>query len=150
MSASFSLSAANSLQGSAPLPARVLLINVCRGRCPHRPACPVFTGLPLNAAAPQPSLRGPILFCLARKEWGEKRRWRTIYGAYAQIFFSALFGRKIATILIAFGSDQCTTRRCGQTVSTSVLLISGILGRLRYCTAYCTIEREYCALSAHT
>ena len=38
---------------------------------------------------------------------------------------------------MAFGSGKCTTRICGQTASTSVLLISGILGRLRYCTACC-------------
>ena len=30
------------------------------------------------AATPQLCLRRPILFCLARKEWGEKRRWMRI------------------------------------------------------------------------
>ena len=34
--------------------------------------------VPLNAATPQLCLRRPILFCLARKEWGEKRRWKRI------------------------------------------------------------------------
>ena len=35
---------------------------------------------------------------------GKKRRWRTIYGAYAQMLFSALFGRKTVTFPIAFSS----------------------------------------------
>ena len=38
---------------------------------------------------------------------------------------------------MAFASDECTTRRCGQTASISILLISGILGLLRFCTACC-------------
>ena len=37
-------------------------------------------------------------------------------------------GRRTVTILIAFGSGKCTTRRCGQTASISFLLILGILG----------------------
>ena len=32
-------------------------------------------------------------------------RRETIYGAYAQILFSALFGRKADTFPIAYGSD---------------------------------------------
>ena len=43
-------------------------------------------------------------------------------------------GRRTAIFLIAYGSDECTTRICGQTASISLLLISGILGRLRFCT----------------
>ena len=36
---------------------------------------------------------------------GKKKRWKTIYGAYARILFSALLGRKAVTFLIAFASD---------------------------------------------
>ena len=104
----------------------------------------VFTGTASFAATLQLSLRGPILFCLARKEWGEKRRWRrVILRAHARDFLAAprglnaLFGRRIATIPMAFGSGKCTTRICGQTASTSVLLISGILGQSHSRTAYC-------------
>ncbi len=71
----------------------------------------VFTGTASFAATLQLSLRGPILFCLARKEWGEKRRWRrVILRAHARDFLAAprglnaLFGRRIATIPMAFGS----------------------------------------------
>ena len=42
---------------------------------------------------------------------------------------NALFGRRIAIFPMAYTSDKCTTRRCGQTASISVLLISGILDR---------------------
>ena len=66
-------------------------------------------------------------------------RWfaiRFLYCALPRaILFNALFGRRIATIPIAYGSDKRTTRICGQTKSISFLLISGILGRLRCCTA---------------
>ena len=67
-------------------------------------------------------------------------RWRrVILRADARDFWplrgrNALFGRKTVTIPIAYGSDECTTRTCGQTASISLLLISGILGRLRFCT----------------
>ena len=46
-------------------------------------------------------------------------------------------GRKISIFPIAYTSDKCTTRICGQTASISVLLISGILGQSRSCTAPC-------------
>ena len=63
---------------------------------------------------------------------------------------NALFGRRIVIFPVAYGSDECTTRICGQTASISVLLISGILGQFRSCTAPCrgrcpqkfTIERD--------
>ena len=47
--------------------------------------------------------------------------------AAARVFFDALFGRRIVTFPIAYGSDQCTTRSYRQTASISVLLIFGIL-----------------------
>ena len=50
---------------------------------------------------------------------------------------NALFGRRIATVPIAFNSGKCTTRICGQTAIISVLLISRILGQSRLCTAPC-------------
>ena len=44
---------------------------------------------------------------------------------------------QIFSFPIAFGCNECTTRICGQTESIPFLLIFGILGRLRYCTACC-------------
>ena len=68
-----------------------------------------------------------------QKKWA-KRGAGERFMALTRRFFSALFGRKADTFPIAYGSDECTTRICGQTASISVLLISGILGRLRFCT----------------
>ena len=70
-------------------------------------------------------------------------RWFAIWFLYCALTrailwplrgLNALFGRRIAIFPTAYSSDECTTHSCGQTVSTSVLLISGILGRLRFCT----------------
>ena len=41
------------------------------------PFCPVSPELPLNAATPQPSLRGPTFSALPEKV-GKKRRWMRI------------------------------------------------------------------------
>ena len=88
-----------------------------------------FTELPLNAATPQLCLRRPTFSVLPEKV-GKKRRLRTRYIARsrARFLFNALFGRKADTVPIDYGSDECTTRICGQTASISFLLILGILG----------------------
>ena len=97
----------------------------------------------VDTATLQLSLRGPILFCLARKEWGEKRRWRrVILRAHARDFLAAPRPERPLRAQNCDDSDgfrfgKCTTRICGQTTSILVLLISGILGRLRCCTACC-------------
>ena len=109
----------------------------------HRPSFPVFTGTASFAATPHLCLRRPILFCLARKEWGEKRRWRrVILRAHARDFLAAPRPERPLRAQNCDDSDgfrfgKCTTRICGQTASISFLLISGILGRLRCCTACC-------------
>ena len=73
-------------------------------------------------------------------------RWFAIWFLYSAltraIFWplrglNALFGRRIVIFPVAYGSDECTTRICGQTASISVLLISGILGQSHSRTAYC-------------
>ena len=77
-------------------------------------------------------------FCLARKSrQKDALGTRYIARSRARISFNALFGRRIAIFPIAYTSGECTTRRCRQTASISLLLISGILGRLRSCTAPC-------------
>ena len=97
----------------------------------------------VDTATLQLSLRGPILFCLARKEWGEKRRWRrVILRAHARDFLAAPRPERPLRAQNCDDSDgfrfgKCTTRICGQTASISVLLISGILDRLWSCTAPC-------------
>ena len=110
----------------------------------------------VDTATLQLSLRGPILFCLARKERGEKRRWRrVILRAQARDFWplrglNALFGRKADTFPIAYGSGKCTTRIYGQTASTSVLLISGILGQSCSCTAKIHSRTQiFCTIGEH-
>ena len=100
----------------------------------HRPFFPVFTGGTVDAATPHRCLRRPT-FSVAPEKVGKKMRLETIYGAYAQILFSALFGRKNILLPIAFSSDKCTTLRNRQPAAISILLISGILGQLRFCTA---------------
>ena len=82
-------------------------------------------------------LRRPT-FSVAPEKVGKKKRLGTRYIARsrARFIFNALFGRKANTLPIVYGSDECTTRICGQTASISFLLISGILGRLRCYTAY--------------
>ena len=101
------------------------------------PTFPAGTELPLNAVTPRLLLRRPTFSVLPEKV-GKKMRLDAFYIARCRArFFDALFGRRFVTSPIAFNSGKCTTRICGQTASTSVLLISGILGRLRYCTAYC-------------
>ena len=90
-----------------------------------------------NAATVSPTA---YFFCCARKSRQKDALGDALYCALTRAIFwplrglNALFGRRIAIIPIAYGSDECTTRSCGQTVSISVLLISGILGRLRFCT----------------
>ena len=67
-------------------------------------------------------------FCCARKSRQKEALGDAPYCALTRaILFDALFGRRIATVPIAFASDECTTRSCGQTASISILLISGIL-----------------------
>ena len=143
MSASFSLSAANSPQGSAPLPTRVLLINVCRGGRPCPPFCP---DSPNYRACGDTATVAPRAhsFLSCQKRMGRKEALGDAsYCALTRANFwplrglNALFGRRIAIFPIAFNSDKCTTRICGQTEIMSLLLISGILGRLRFCTACC-------------
>ena len=120
-----------------PLLRRRFCTAPCRGRCLHRPSCPILPELPLNAVTPRLLLRRPT-FSVAPEKVGKKMRLDAFYIARCRArFFDALFGRRFVTSPIAFNSGKCTTRICGQTASTSVLLISGILGRLRYCTAYC-------------
>ena len=86
------------------------------------------------AETPQLSLRGPT-FSVAPEKVGKKMRWgRAILRADARDFFDALFGRRIAIFPIAYGSDECTTRICGQTAIIPFLLISGILGGGPMCT----------------
>ena len=53
-----------------------------------------FTGTTLVAATPPPCLRRPTFSALPEKV-GKKMRWKTIYGAYAQILFSALTGAEL-------------------------------------------------------
>ena len=109
----------------------------------HRPSFPVFTGTAVRPAKPQLCLRRPT-FSVAPEKVGKKMRWRrVILRADARANFwplrglNALFGRRIVIFPIAYGSDECTTRICGQTASISVLLISGILGQSCSCTAPC-------------
>ena len=49
----------------------------CRSGRMSAPFCPVSPELPLNAATPQPSLRGPTFSALPEKV-GKKRRWMRI------------------------------------------------------------------------
>ncbi len=49
----------------------------CRSGRMSAPFCPVSPELPLNAATPQPSLRGPTFSVLPEKV-GKKRRWMRI------------------------------------------------------------------------
>ena len=94
----------------------------------------------VDAATPRPCLRRPT-FSAAPEKVGKKRRWtRFILRADAREFLAAPRperpdGRRIAIFPIAYGSDECTTRICGQPAIIPVLLISGILGRLRFRTA---------------
>ena len=79
-------------------------------------------------------------FCCARKSRQKEALGDALYCALTRAILwplrglNALFGHRIAIFPTAYSSDECTTHSCGQTVSTSVLLISGILGRLRFCT----------------
>ena len=86
---------------------------------------------------------GPFFSVLPEKN-GEKRGAEDApYCALTRAIFwplrglNALFGRRVIIFPIAYGSDKCTTRICGQTAIISVPLISGILGLLRFCTACC-------------
>ena len=95
-------------------------------RCSSSPNCKRFAGLQFGSA------------CLARKSRQKDAPGDALYCALTRAnLFDALFGRRFVTSPIAYSSGKCTTRICGQTASISVLPISGILGRLRYCTAYC-------------
>ena len=101
------------------------------------PTFPAGTELPLNAVTPRLLLRRPT-FSVAPEKVGKKMRLDAFYIARCRArFFDALFGRRFVTSPIAFNSGKCTTRICGQTASTSVLLISGILGQSCSCTAPC-------------
>ena len=98
-----------------------------------------FTGTAVRTATPQLSLRGPT-FSVAPEKVGKKMRLgRVILRADTREFWplrglNALFGRRIAIFPIAYGSDECTTRICGQTAIIPFLLISGILGGGPMCT----------------
>ena len=100
-------------------------------RCSSSPNCKRFAGLQFGS------------ICLARKSRQKEALEDALYCALTRAIFwplrslNALFGRRIVIFPIAFGSDECTTRICGQTASISVLLISGILDRLWSCTAPC-------------
>ena len=70
-----------------------------------------------------------------QKKQAKRFAWRrVILRAAAREFLAAprglnaLFGRRIATIPMAFGSGKCTTLRKRQSGAISILLISGILG----------------------
>ena len=81
-------------------------------------------------------------FCLARKSRQKDAPGRVILRAHAREFLAAPRperpdGRKISIFPIAYTSDKCTTRIYRQTVSISVLLISGILGGSCSCTTCC-------------
>ena len=82
-------------------------------------------------------------FCLARKSRQKDALGDALYCALTRAIFwplrglNALFGRRIVIFPIAYGSDKCTTRSCGQTAIISVPLISGILGGSCSCTACC-------------
>ena len=81
-------------------------------------------------------------FCLARKSRQKDAPGRVILRAHAREFLAAPrperpLRAQIFSFPIAFGCNECTTRICGQTASTSVLLISGILGQSHSLTAYC-------------
>ena len=110
-------------------------LTLCRGRCPHRPS---FSDSPELPCVRQGRSRafGDILFLLRQKKYAKRGAEDALYCALTRAIFwplcglNALFGRKNVRLPIAYGSDQCTTRRCGQTVSTSVLLISGIPNQL--------------------
>ena len=75
-------------------------------------------------------------FCCARKSRQKDALEDASYCALTRANFwplrglNALFGRRIATVPIAFGSAECTTRSYGQTTSISLLLISGIPNQL--------------------
>ena len=131
------------------------IANVCRGRWRAQPSAtkerygcgpplagahrPFYPVSPNYRACGDTATVSPTayFFCCARKS-RQKDAQETRYIARCRArFFDALFGRRFVTSPIAFNSGKCTTRICGQTASTSVLLISGILGRLRCCTACC-------------
>ena len=125
-------------------------------RCSSSPNCKRFAGLQFGS------------ICLARKSRQKDALGDALYCALTRAIFwplrglNALFGRKADTFPIAYGSGKCTTRICGQTASISVLLISGILGQFRSCTAPCrgrcghrplqrfTVERKYSAPPANS
>ena len=110
--------------------------NPCRPTCPVSPDCRFGS---YTATVPSAT----YFFCLARKSGQKEALGDAIYCALTRAIFwplrglNALFGRRIATVPIAYTSDKCTTRRRGQTASISVLLISGILGGSCSCTACC-------------
>ena len=81
-------------------------------------------------------------FCCARKSRQKDALGDAPYCALTRAnLFNALFGRKTVIFPIAYTSGKCTTRRRGQTAIISVLLISGILGRLWSCPAPCRGRR---------
>ena len=105
------------------------------GRIPAGAGGAIFNS---DAATVSPTA---YFFCCARKSRQKDALGRGLYCALTRAIFwpfrglNALFGRKFATMPMVFGADKCTTRSYWQTTSASVLLISGILGRLRFCTA---------------
>ena len=111
--------------GTRRLPAPILFAlaarlslsgQICTAGCRDGRLCPRdisgWHRSAIDAVRPQLCLRRHTFSGLSEKVC-KKRRWRTIYGAYAQILFSALFGRRTAIFLIAYGSDKCTTRSRG-------------------------------------
>ena len=102
----------------------------------YSPNC-LFCG---NTASVPPAAH---FFCCARKSRQKEALGDASYCALTRAILwplrglNALFGRRIAIFPTAYSSDECTTHSCGQTVSISVLLISGILGQSHSCTAPC-------------
>ena len=126
-----------------PLLRRRFCTAPCRGRRLCRPDVSGWHRTAVKCGDTATVASQTYFFCCARKSRQKDALGRVLYCALPRASFwplrglNALFGRRFVTSPIAFNSGKCTTRICGQTASTSVLLISGILGRLRYCTAYC-------------
>ena len=82
---------------------------------------------------------GGLLFLLRQKKYAKRGAEDALYCALTRANFrplrglNALFGRKNVIFPIAYGSDKCTTRICGQTAIILFLLISGIPGQSHSC-----------------
>ena len=127
---------------TAIVPPAVFCTAVCRGGRLCLPACPVSPDFLFCSDTATVAPRA-CFFCCARKSRQKESLGDAPYCALPRAIFlplrglNALFWRRIATIPIASGSAECTTRSYGQTASISVLLISGILGQSHSRTAYC-------------